>query len=138
MAIPEFAEEYLQKAIQYIDENGVQNHNKSTKYEIVMEGGKKYPPKYVIAVAAKLATGKECEYNDFNAIEAKTYFEKRGFIIAEKQEKYELTITADEVTSSDNRFTMDNLTLGDYYKPIDVYFQSGEGEVVRRNRNPLT
>ncbi|MGI6767194.1 MAG: McrB family protein [Lentihominibacter sp.] len=53
-----------------------------------------------------------------------------------KQEKFELTITADTVTSTDERFTMDNLNLGDNYKPIDVYFYSADGEVVRRKRNP--
>lgn len=42
MAIPKFSEEYIQKAIQYIDENGVPDQNRSTKYELVMEDGKKY------------------------------------------------------------------------------------------------
>ena len=71
MAIPKFPEEFVQKAIQYIDENGVPEQNRSTKYELIMENGKKYPPKYVIAVAAKLATGKEVQFDDFNTIEAK-------------------------------------------------------------------
>ncbi len=52
-----------------------------------------------------------------------------------KQEKYELTITAENVHSTDRRFTMNNLSLGDNYKPIDVYFQKADGTVVRRKRS---
>lgn len=52
-----------------------------------------------------------------------------------KQIKYELEIAAESVTSTDERFTMDNLDLGDSYKPIDAYFQKADGEIIRRNRN---
>lgn len=135
MAIPKFPEEFVQKAIQYIDENGIPDPNKSTKYELVMEDGKKYPPKYVIAIAAKLATGKEVQYGDYNAVEAKDFFESRGYMIDTKQEKYEITITADAVVSTDERFTMDNLSLGDNYRPIDAYFKRGGVEEIRRKRN---
>ena len=31
-------------------------------------------------------------------------------------ERYELTISSNEIKSTDSRFTMDNLTLGDDYK----------------------
>lgn len=135
MAIPKFSEEYIQKAMQYIDENGVPDQNKSTKYELVTDEGKKYPPKYVIAIAVKLATGNEVKSDDFNAVEAKGYFETRGYMIETKQEKYELIITADAVVSTDERFTMDNLSLGDNYKPIDAYFQPADGEIIKRKRN---
>lgn len=135
MAIPKFSEEYIQKAIQYIDENGVPDQNKSTKYELVMDDGKKYPPKYVIAIAAKLATGKDVKFDDFNAVEAKGYFETRGFMIDTKQEKFELTITADSVESTDERFSLDNLDIGDNYKPIDAYFMKKGVEVIHRKRN---
>lgn len=135
MAIPKFPEEFIQKAIQYIDENGVPDQNKSTKYELVMEDGKKYPPKYVIAIAAKLASGKEVQTGDYNAVEAKGFFETRGYMIDTKQEKFEITITADSVVSTDERFTMDNLDLGDNYRPIDAYFMKGGIEEIRRKRN---
>ncbi len=49
-----------------------------------------------------------------------------------KQEKYELIITANDVTSSDDRFTMNNLALGDNYKPLDVYFNKNSGEKIKR------
>ena len=51
----------------------------------------------------------------------------------DKQEKYELVITADSVQSTDERFTMDNLSLGDNYKPLNAYFRSESGEVVKRS-----
>lgn len=135
MAIPKFSEEYIQKAIQYIDENGVPDQNRSTKYELVMEDGKKYPPKYVIAIATKLATGNDVQPGDYNAVEAKGFFETRGYMIDTKQEKYEITITADSVVSTDERFTMDNLDLGDNYRPIDAYFMKHGVDIIRRNRN---
>lgn len=51
------------------------------------------------------------------------------------QEKYELTITAESITSTDERFTMDDLDIGDNYEPIDAFFVSTTGEKVERKRN---
>ncbi|MCH5283802.1 MAG: AAA family ATPase [Treponema sp.] len=48
---------------------------------------------------------------------------------------FELTITANDVKSTDERFTMDNLYLGDNYTPLDVYFKKADGAVVKRSRN---
>lgn len=52
-----------------------------------------------------------------------------------KQEKYTLTITTDAAVSTDERFTMDNLLLGDNYKPLDTYYRKFNGEEIRRNHN---
>ena len=49
-----------------------------------------------------------------------------------KQEKFELSVTADSIESTDERFTMDNLNLGDNYKPLDAYFRKADGTVVKR------
>ena len=49
-----------------------------------------------------------------------------------KQEKYDLTISADSVVSTDNRFTMDNLNLGDKYKPLRAIFRKRNGEEITR------
>lgn len=57
MAIPKIKEQDIIDALRYIDENGVPFHNQSTKYALLTEDGKKYPPKYVIAVAAHIASG---------------------------------------------------------------------------------
>ena len=134
MAIPKLTEESINEALKYIDEHGVPWHNESTVYVLVSDG-KKYPPKYVIAVANHMANGEEISTQGYNAVEAKSYLESRGYTIELKQEKYELTITADSVVSTDERFTMDNLGLGNNYKPIDAYFMKGGEEIIRRNRN---
>ena len=49
-----------------------------------------------------------------------------------KQEKYELVITKDRIASTDKRFTLDGLALGDNYKPLGAYFKRANGEEVRR------
>ena len=86
----------------------------------------------MIAVAAHIATGEEIDTEGFNAVEAKSYLQGQGFNIEVKQEKFEMTITADGVTSTDERFTMDNLSLGDNYKPLNAYLQKSDGEVIKR------
>lgn len=132
MAIPKIKEQDIIDALRYIDENGVPFHNQSTKYELVTEDGKKYPPKYVIAVAAHIGTGVEISTDGFNAVEAKSYLQGQGYNIETKQEKFELIITAESVDSTDERFTMDNLSLGDNYKPLGAYFRKANGEEIRR------
>lgn len=136
MAIPNnISKEDILKAIQYIDQNGVPEKNKSTKYELVDESDKKYPPKYIIAVANYLANHEDISTEGFNAVEAKNFLEGLNFVIETKQERFELIITANEVTSTDDRFTMSNLGLGDNYKPLDAYFKNASGAVIRRKYN---
>lgn len=135
MAIPKIDEQSITAAIEYIDTHGVPDKNKSTQYVLITEDGKQYPPKYVIAVANHLANDTDIVTDGFNAVEAKNYFETRGYNIESKQEKFELTITATEVISTDDRFTTDNLGLGDNYRPIDAYFVPVEGDAVRRKYN---
>lgn len=135
MAIPKIDEQSILSAIKYIDEHGAPDKNKSTQYVLVTEDGKQYPPKYVIAVADHLSNGTDIVTDGFNAVEAKNYFETRGYNIESKQEKFEITITATEVVSTDDRFTMDDLGLGDNYRPIDAYFVPVEGDIVRRKYN---
>ena len=132
MAIPQIRKQDIIDALKYIDENGVPFHNQSTKYELVTEDGKKYPPKYVIAVAAHIGNGVEISTDGFNAVEAKSYLQGQGYNIETKQEKFKLTITAGSVDSTDERFTMDNLSLGDNYKPLGAYFRKASGEEIRR------
>ena len=134
MAIPKIKEQDIIDALKYIDENGVPLQNQSTKYELISEDGKKYPPKYVVAVAAHIATREEITTEGFNAVEAKNFLESQGFNIETKQqEKFSLTITANNVKSTDERFTIDNLSLGDNYKPLDAYFEKADGTVVKRS-----
>ena len=87
MAIPKFEKEHIIEALKYIDENGVPFHNQSTKYELVTDDGKRYPPKYVVAVANHLANGTDISTGGYNAVEAESYLEDQGFTIEEKQQK---------------------------------------------------
>ena len=132
MAIPKITEQNVLDALRYIDNNGVPFHNQSMKYMLVTEDGKKYPPKYVIAVAANIANGEEISTDKFNTVEAKNYLQGLGFTIEIKQEKFELTISAESVISTDERFTMDNINLGDNYKPLGAYFRKANGEEIKR------
>ena len=99
----------------------------------VSEDGKKYPPKYVVAVADHLANSTDISIESFNSVDAKNYLESLGFSIETKQqEKFELSITAESVESTDERFTMNNLSLGDNYKPLDACFKRANGDVIKR------
>lgn len=53
----------------------------------------------------------------------------------QKQEKFDLVITADNVTSTDENFTMDNLRLGDNFKSLNVFYMNNGGEKVIRSRD---
>ena len=136
MAIPKISKQDVISALEYIDKNGVPFHNQSTKYVLVADNGRRYPPVYVIAKAADLSGIKGITTESYTASEARDCLMELGFTVDSKfakQEKFELTITADSVTSTDDRFTMDNLSLGDYYKPLDAYFKNAAGEITRRS-----
>ena len=51
-----------------------------------------------------------------------------------KLEKYELTISSNEIKSTDSRFTMDDLSFGDNYEFLDVSFINSNDEIIRRNK----
>ena len=128
------SKETICKAIEYINENGIPFKYQSTKYDLVMDDGKKYSPKYVIAVANHLKNGAEISTNGFNSVEAKSYLEKNGFNVEEKQQvEYVLSITAESIESSDERFTIDNLGLGDNYKPLETFFEKADGTRIDRS-----
>ena len=133
LAIPKLKKQDIIDALKFIDENGVPEHNTSVKYVLVSEDGKKYPPKYVVAIADHLANGTDISTESFNSVDAKNYLGSLGFSIETKQqEKFELSITAESVESTDERFTMDNLSLGDNYKPLDACFKRANGDVIKR------
>lgn len=136
MAIPKLKKQNIIDALKFIDENGVPEHNTSVKYVLVFENGKKYPPKYVVAVADHLANGTDISTESFDSVDAKNYLESQGFTIETKpQEKFELSITAERVESTDERFTMEDLNLGDNYKPLNAYFEKANGDIIKRAYN---
>lgn len=90
MAIPNnLTKQDILNAVQYIDKNGVPDKNKSTKYELVVDSGKRYPPKYIIAVANHLLHNVEISTEEFNAVEAKNFLKGLNFMIETKQENFE-------------------------------------------------
>lgn len=116
MAIPKnISKDDILKAIKYIDENGVPEKYKSKRYELLDEFGKKYPPKYVIAVANYFVNHEAISLERFNVAEAKKFLKGLNFVIEEKKEEFRLIIKANEVTSTDAQFTMDNLSVGDNF-----------------------
>ena len=101
MAIPKLKKQDIIDALKFIDTNGVPEHNTSIKYVLTSEDGKKYPPKYVIAVANHLANGADISTDSFGSGDARNLLETLGFAIETKQqEKYQLSITAESVTST--------------------------------------
>ena len=87
MAIPKIRKDSILSALKFIDEHGIPDKHKSTQYELISSDNKKYPPKYVIAVANHIENGGEIVTTGYNAVEAKNYFESHGFKIQTKQEK---------------------------------------------------
>lgn len=82
MAIPELTKESIVQALKFIDENGIKKRQNAKKYALVV-GNKKYPPKYVIAVARHLQDDVEINTEDYNAVEAVNYFKARDYTIKE-------------------------------------------------------
>ena len=52
-----------------------------------------------------------------------------------QQDSFELSVSADNVKSTDKEFTMNNLSLGDNFTPIEAYFQTANGATIVRNLN---
>lgn len=50
------------------------------------------------------------------------------------KEQYEIIITQTQITSSDARFDINNLHLGNNYEAKDAFFRKTDGTIVRRNR----
>jgi hypothetical protein len=73
--------EDIVNAIEYIEQHGIPKRNASRKYNVVLENGKVYPPKYVIAVARHLATGVEIDTSTYWPQETFPVFEKYGFVV---------------------------------------------------------
>lgn len=131
MSLPQFQKQDILKALDYIDKNGIPSHNESIKYWLISDSGKKYPPKYVIAVARHLKLGMSISTDGFGPAEAIKRLRSLGFSF---DGDYELRITAEGVTSSDKNFSLDNLSIGDKCVQIGTYFETAKGERISRDR----
>ena len=85
MAKPKLKKQDVIDALKFIDENGVPKQNESTMYMLVGDNGKKYPPKYVVAVADHLANATDISTPRSNAQVARDILEGQGFTIEIKQ-----------------------------------------------------
>lgn len=132
MSLPQFQKQDILKALDYIDKNGVPSHNESIKYSLMSDSGKKYPPKYVIAVARHLRYGTPITTQDFVSVDAVKRLKSLGFSF---DSDFELRITAEGVSSSDENFSLDNLSIGDSCVQIDTYFEKANGERITRHRD---
>lgn len=131
MSLPQFQKQDILKALDYIDKNGVPSHNESIKYSLVSDSGKKYPPKYVIAVARYLKSGMPISTNGFGPADAIKRLRSLDFSF---DGDYELRITAEGVSSSDENFSLDNLSIGDSCVQTGTYFEKANGERTERIR----
>lgn len=132
MSLPQFQKQDILKALDYINKNGVPSHNESIKYSLISDSGKKYPPKYVIAVARHLRYGTPITTQDFVSVDAVKRLKSLGFSF---DSDFELRITAEGVSSSDENFSLDNLSIGDSCVQIDTYFEKANGERITRHRD---
>lgn len=131
MPLPQFQKQDILKALDYIDKNGIPSHNESIKYWLISDNGKKYPPKYVIAVARHLKLETPISTDGFDPAEAIKRLRSLDFSF---DGDYELRITAEGVTSSDKNFSLDNLSIGDKCVQIGTYFETAKGEKISRDR----
>jgi len=76
---------HLLHAAEKINIEGTPKHRSSTKYDVIVNY-KRYPPKYLIAIASKLALGKMIKAETYNGgVESNSFLRSRGFKITNKR-----------------------------------------------------
>jgi len=75
---------HVHQAIAEINRTGVPPLRQSTLYDLIYQG-RRYPPKYVVSLAARYATGRELPSQAFNGgSETNGFLENLGFDITRK------------------------------------------------------
>ncbi|QFY44097.1 hypothetical protein F6R98_16875 [Candidatus Methylospira mobilis] len=90
---------HFKQAAAEINRLGVPAERNSVHYDLVIEG-KRYPPKYIVSLAAKSATGKEYPAADFNAVEAKNYFLNNGYEVIDRRVEAEGSVVDEDDESA--------------------------------------
>ncbi len=67
------SEEHVRAAIEEIDRDGIPPSAQSTTYDLI-ESGRRFPPKLVVSLAARHASGEELDRRDFTGGEESTAF----------------------------------------------------------------
>lgn len=80
----QITKELVEEAIARIDRDGIPAGRESHKYDL-LHRGKRYPPKLVVAIAARLATGRELSSEEFGGgEETNTFLRGIHFEVVEK------------------------------------------------------
>lgn len=74
----------FENAAKEIDRKGIPIQRASVHYDLVFNGNK-YPPKYMISIAMKYSSGEEWTSDKFNAVEARDYFQNRGYQVIDRR-----------------------------------------------------
>ena len=83
MVKKEVIKQHILQALNEIDRIGVPKRRQATKFNLYHDG-KSYPPKYVLSLATKYATGQELEASDFSGgDETNNFLSSLGFTIRE-------------------------------------------------------
>jgi MrcB-like, N-terminal domain len=83
----EIEQRHIIDALAEIDRTAVPTEREGTGYELV-HGGKTYPPKYVISIASKLATGSALDHSQFSGgQETNGFLAGLGFQVTPKAEQ---------------------------------------------------
>ena len=85
--IPEsIRSEHIQAAIDYVRQNGIPSSRQSKDFDLIVDGHR-YPPKYIVACAAKYAINRLLKSEEFGGgKETNTFLEKLGFTVVAKSE----------------------------------------------------
>lgn len=78
--------EHVEQAARSIAEKGIPPSRGSRQFDVIVSG-KPYPPKYLLSVATRLATGKELSAWSFITTEARHFLTRRDFKVVEKRKR---------------------------------------------------
>jgi 5-methylcytosine-specific restriction protein B len=123
--------EHILEAISEIDREGIPTDARSTTYDLI-HGAKRYPPKYVLSLAAKHATGTVYDRELFSGGEKSQAFallRAKGFAIERKD--FTVNLLKKFLQQAD---TADDLSTKDYpksYRGLRVSVSFGKGNVAR-------
>jgi 5-methylcytosine-specific restriction enzyme B len=118
------------RALQDIDRDGVPSDARSARYDLI-EGARRYPPKYVLELAVGHATGQRLSRTDFTGGEESTCFKvlrRLGFYIEPKN------LTQELVSKFLEQSKTDELAVRGYpetYRGLQIDVSFGKGNRAR-------
>ena len=92
-------QKHFEQAAAEIDRYGVPSERNSVHYDLVV-AKKRYPPKYIVSLAVKFATGEAYPAAEFNAVEAKKYFQSNGYEIVDRRAEAESVVVDEDDESA--------------------------------------